>query len=70
MEMCMEVIKDEKRIKPELLKIFALEAMHNILSMRPGRAEYLNSSNVPEQGELRQAAVEKFYEGRFAIFIK
>ena len=70
MELCAEVIRDEKRLKPQLLKIFALEAMHNILSIRPGRAEYLNTSQVPEMGELRQAAVERFYESRFIIFIR
>jgi hypothetical protein len=70
LECCVEVIRDEERMRPELLKLFALEAMHNILSVRPGRVEYLNAQAVPEQGELRQAAVEKFYESRFTIFIK
>lgn len=69
MEKCVEAIKDESRNRSPLLKLFALEAMHNILSVRPGRAEYLNTSLVPEQGELRQAALEVFFEKRFAIFI-
>ncbi len=69
MEKCVEAIKDESRSRSPLLKLFALEAMHNILSIRPGRAEYLNASLVPEQGELRHAALEVFFEKRFAIFI-
>ena len=40
------MICDEKRLKPQLLKIFALEAMHNILSIRPGRAEYLTCTDT------------------------
>jgi hypothetical protein len=70
MEMCVEAIRDTDRTRPQLLKIFALEAMHNILAVRPGRAEYLNSQRVPEQGELRRAAVEKFYEDKFSIFLR
>ena len=69
MEKCVEAIKDESRSRSPLLKLFALEAMYNILSIRPGRAEYLNASLVPEQGELRQAALEVFYEKRLSIFI-
>lgn len=70
MNRCMEVAKDEARCRPPLLKVFALEALFNILSVRPGRVEFLNTSQVPEQGELRNAAVEKFFEARFSIFIK
>ena len=70
MERCLEVIEDSQRQCPQLLKTFALDAIHNILSVRPGRAEYLSTALVQEQGELRQAAVEKFYEARFAHFIK
>lgn len=65
----MEVIKDEARSHSPLLKLFALEALFNILSVRPGRAEYLNASAVPEQGELRHAALEIFFEKKFAIFL-
>lgn len=65
----MEVIKDDSRSHSPLLKLFALEAMFNILSVRPGRAEYLNASLVPEQGELRHAALEIFYEKKFSIFL-
>lgn len=70
MNLCVVVVKDEERSRPPLLKVFALEALFNILSVRPGRVEFLNTSQVPEQGELRNAAVEKFFEARFAIFIK
>ena len=65
----MEVIKDDSRSHSPLLKLFALEAMFNILSVRPSRAEYLNASLVPEQGELRHAALEIFYEKKFSIFL-
>lgn len=70
MELCVEAITDADRTRPQLLKIFAMEAMHTILSAREGRGEYLNTQNVLEQGELRRAAVEKFYEDKFAIFIR
>ena len=66
----MEVVADEDRSRPPLLKVFALEALNTILSARAGRLEYLDASAVPEQGELRQAAVEKFYEARFIIFVR
>lgn len=69
MNKCVEVIKDEQRCRPPLLKLFALDALFNILSARPGRTEYLNASLVPEQGELRHAALEMFYEARFSIFL-
>ena len=69
MDKCVEVIKDEARTRPPLLKQFALEAMYNILAVRPGRVEYLNTALVPEQGELRNAALETFFEARFAIFM-
>jgi len=69
MEYCVGVVKDEHHIYPPLLKVFALEALHNILYVRAGRLEYIDTSQVPEQGELRQAAVEKFLEKKFSIFI-
>ena len=66
---CVEVVKDVERNRPPLLKIFALEALHNILAVRAGRVEYLNTNVVTEQGELRAAAIEKFYESKLVIFI-
>ena len=68
MHLCVDVIKDVDNKLPPHLKIFALEAFHNIISLRPGRLEFLDTSSVPEQGELRNAAVEKFLGKRFGIF--
>ena len=70
MNHCIKVVRDVEHSRPPLLKVFALEALHNMLSMRPGRLEYLNTDVVTEQGELRNAALEKFYEARFSIFIR
>jgi hypothetical protein len=67
---CSEIIKDEKKIYPTLLKIFALEALFNIMYERAGRLEFLDTSAVTEQGELRQAAVEKFMEDKFSVFMR
>lgn len=68
MYLCVSFIKDVEKKHPPLLKIFAMEAFYNIMSVRPGRLEYLNTNLVPEQGELRQAAVEKFIADRVTIF--
>jgi hypothetical protein len=66
--LCVDVIVDEDHKHEEVLKVFALRALHNILSTRPGRLEFLSTASVPEQGDLRQAAVVAFYNKRMGIF--
>lgn len=66
MDRCVAVIRD--RNADPLCLTFAASAFYNILSVRPGRLEYLNTDLVPEQGELRAAAVEAFVTRRLSIF--
>jgi hypothetical protein len=70
MEMCMALVRDKDGTCDPLLKIFATSALYNILSIRPGRLEFLNTNLVSEQGELRTAAVEAFLADRLTIFNK
>ncbi|RYH07754.1 hypothetical protein EON65_41495 [archaeon] len=51
-----------------MMKIFALRALHNILSVRPGRLEFLDTDSVMAIGEFRQAAMEKHLKGKLEIF--
>ena len=66
----MVIIRDNEKCFDVTLKIFATSAFYNLLSVRPGRLEYLNTNLVPEQGELRNAAVEAFLADRLSIFNK
>lgn len=68
--MACEVIRDNEKRYPVLLKIFAMRAFHNILSVRPGRLDYLNTDCILEQGEARDAAVEAYHKDLLTIFNK
>jgi hypothetical protein len=68
MEMCLALVRDVDGTCDPLLKVFATSAFYNILSIRPGRLEFLNTNLVHEQGELRTAAVEAFLADRLAVF--
>lgn len=68
MDRCVMIIRDAENNQPTLLKLFVMEAFHNILCARAGRLDYLDTSVVPEQGELRDAAVERFLEHRLTLF--
>lgn len=70
MERCVAIIRDPQKEHDSLLKIFATSAFYNILSVRPGRLDYLDTNLVSEQGELRNAAVEAFLADRLSIFNK
>lgn len=63
----MEILRDREKRYSSTLKIFAASAFYNILSVRPGRLEYLNTNLVPEQGELRNAAIEAFLKDRICV---
>ena len=52
------------------MKVFALRALHNILSIRPGRLDFLATDTVMAVGELRQIALEKHLKGKLEIFNK
>jgi hypothetical protein len=70
MEMCVELIKDEKDKIDTKLKIYAMKALHNIFSVRSARVEYLNTEQVHVRGPERDAAVEEFLTKRLSIFNK
>jgi hypothetical protein len=68
MDLCVESIRDPNGTVPQLVKVFALNAFHNILSLRAGRLEYLNTNSIHEIGDERQKAVERYLYGRLSIF--
>eukprot|EP01031_Cornospumella_fuschlensis_P025147 gene25147-30368_t len=67
---CVEIIVDKDNVKSNMMKVFALRALHNILSIRPGRAEFLETDSVMAIGEFRQAAMEKHLKTKLEIFNK
>jgi hypothetical protein len=68
MMFCAEVIEDRQRNQHALVKLSAMKAFHNILSVRAARAEYLSLEKVKEQGPGRDAAIEEFYKRRIGMF--
>mmetsp|Transcript_12987 Transcript_12987/g.19545 ORF Transcript_12987/g.19545 Transcript_12987/m.19545 type:complete len:495 (-) Transcript_12987:1786-3270(-) len=69
MDLCVETIRDPNSTIPQLVKVFALNAFHNILSIRAGRLEYLNTNSIHEIGDERQKAIERYLYGRLSIFV-
>lgn len=70
MQLCMDIVIDKERKYPTTLKIYAFEAFNNIISLRVARMEFIDTNRVPEQGELRDAAVEAYLNQRLSIFNK
>lgn len=68
MDICLDIVIDADGRRPILLKIAALNALHNIFSNRPGRLDFLNTDSVMEQGEFRQAAMEAYLKTKLRIF--
>jgi hypothetical protein len=53
-----------------LTQVFAMHALHNIISTTAGRTEYFNIVGVTEVGDGRHIAIETFITARIMIFIK
>lgn len=49
------------------LATFALEALHNLLAVRAGRAEFLSAEHIASTGFLRQTALANFHKQRLGI---
>eukprot|EP00601_Ochromonadales_sp_CCMP2298_P012767 CAMPEP_0173268220 /NCGR_PEP_ID=MMETSP1142-20121109/30201_1 /TAXON_ID=483371 /ORGANISM="non described non described, Strain CCMP2298" /LENGTH=559 /DNA_ID=CAMNT_0014204429 /DNA_START=186 /DNA_END=1862 /DNA_ORIENTATION=- len=65
-----KIIKDEKRIYPVASEDICSGSTAQHIVPEGGRLEFIDTSGVPEQGELRQAAVEKFFEEKFSTFVR
>ena len=70
MDIVVETIKDEKKEISDLIKVFALNAFHNILSTRAGRVEFVNTNSIREIGDERQKAIERYLNSRLSIFLR
>ncbi len=49
-------------------KLFMLRALHTLLSVRPGRAEFFSIKDIKEEGDERQKAIDAFYQARVGMF--
>lgn len=70
MEECIHTIGDINGTISSLVKVFALHAFHNILCVRAGRLEYLNTNSINEIGDERQKAVERHLFAKLDIFTR
>ncbi len=68
LDICLRVIRDPEGELSQLYKVYAMRALHNIMTARPARVEYLSQEKVTVQGEFREAAIEAFYKDRLGIF--
>lgn len=68
--MCVEVAVDRANFYSATTKVFALLAMHNILSTTAGRTEYFNTSSITEMGEGRAVAIETFITKKIMVLNK
>jgi len=70
MEIIISTIADVNDVLSALVKVFALNAFHNILSVRAGRLEFIDTKSIRESGEERQKAIQRYLSSRFSIFIR
>jgi hypothetical protein len=69
MMICIEIITDKQRVYAGLHKVFALNAMHNLLAVRSGRVEYVDMQKVQGvQGEGRAMAIEQHIATKLKMF--
>jgi hypothetical protein len=68
MEIIIKALADVDEVTSLLVQVFALNAFDNILNIRAGRLEFLDTKSVREVGDERQKAIERYLLGRFSIF--
>lgn len=70
MDIIISTIADVDERISALVKVFALNAFHNILSIRAGRLDFLDTKSIREAGDERQKAIERYLHGRLSIFTR
>ena len=70
MDIIISTISDVHEEISALVKVFALNAFHNILSVRAGRLDFLDTKSIREAGDERQKAIERYLHNRLSIFTK
>lgn len=70
MYLAFKAISDTTNAVDQTIRVFALYALHNILSTMAGRAEYFSIVSITEIGEGRNLAIEAFIGGRILVFNK
>lgn len=70
MRKCLEVIEDVESQYNQTLQLFALYALHNMLVVPAGKAEYFNTMALQDIGVNRTLAIEKFIGSRVTVISK
>lgn len=68
LERCIATIRPAAATVPLLTQIFAMRALLNVLSARPGRREFLSTHSVEAKGDDRNDAVDIFLGSRLTLF--
>lgn len=69
MYMCIGILETPNYEIDAMMKVFALHALYSILSCRPGRLEYMNTSEVQDHSENRAQAIQEFLGKKCLIFL-